>query len=164
MLQQHVDGCQRSRTGQRVTAKGGGVQERVVEQHREYLLGSDRRTNRHHAAAERFRQAENVRLNVLMLAGKHFAGAAHAGLYFVEDQQRTKLIAKLTHSRQITLRRQDHAAFPLDRLQDHRCHIIASFTAFAEHGAHSVDVTKRHVAEARQQRHKRFTEGGFGGR
>ena len=33
--------CQRRRTGQRVAAKGGSVQERIVEQDREYLFSGD---------------------------------------------------------------------------------------------------------------------------
>ncbi len=140
------------------------MQERIVEQHRENLFGSYRRANRHHAAAQRFRQAQNVRLNVLVLAGKHPTGAPHPGLHFVEDQQRAKLIAQLTHGGQVALWRQNHAAFTLNRLEDHRRHVIAGFTAFAQHGAHGVNVAERHVAEARQQRHKRFAEGGFGGR
>ena len=92
-----------------------------------------------------------------MLAGEHPAGTPHPGLHFVEDQQRAKLIAQLTHGGQIALRREDHASFALNRLQDHRRHVVAGFTAFTQHGAHGV------VAEARQQRHKRFAEGGFGG-
>ncbi len=94
-----------------------------------------------------------------MLAGEHLAGAPHPGLHFVEDQQRAELIAQLTHGGQIALRREDHAAFTLNRLQDHRRHVVAGFTAFTQHGAHGVDVAKWHVAEARQQRHKRFAEG-----
>ncbi len=140
------------------------MQERIVEQHREDFFGGDRRANRHHAAAERFRQAQNVRLHVFVLAGEHLAGTPHAGLDFVEDQQRAKLVAQLTHGRQIALRREDDAAFTLNGLQDHRRHVIAGFTAFAQHGAHGVNVAERHVAEARQQRHKRFTESGFRGR
>ena len=98
-----------------------------------------------------------------MLAGEHLAGAAHAGLHFVEDQQGAKLIAQLTHRRQILLRREDHAPFTLNRLEDHRRDIITGFLALAKNGAHGVDITERHVAETRQQRHKRFAEGRLGG-
>lgn len=92
------------------------MQERIVEQHREDFFGGDRRANRHHAAAERFRRAQNVRLHVFVLAGEHLAGTPHAGLDFVEDQQRAKLVAQLTHGRQIALRREDDAAFTLNGL------------------------------------------------
>lgn len=51
-----------------------------------------------------------------MLAGEHPAGTPHPGLHFVEDQQRAKLIAQLTHGGQIALRREDHPAFALNRL------------------------------------------------
>ncbi len=98
-----------------------------------------------------------------MLAGEHFAGAPHAGLHFIENQQRAKLIAQLTHCGQIAWRRQDHAAFALNRLKDHRRHIVAGFFAICEQGAHRVDIAERHVTETRQQRHKRLTEIRFGG-
>ena len=139
------------------------MQERVVEQHREDLLRRHRRADRHHAAAERFRQTQDVRLNVLMLAGEHLAGAAHTGLHFVEDQQGAKLVAQFAHRRQIPRRRQDHPPFALNRLKDHRCDVVAGFLALAQHGAHGVDIAERHVAEARQQRHKGFAEGRLGG-
>ena len=123
------------------------MQERVVEQHREHLFGRHRCANWHHAAAERFGEAQNVRLNVFVLAGKHFAGAPHAGLHFVEDQQRAKLIAQLTHRGQVALRRQDHAPFTLDRLKDHRRDIITGFFTLAQQRTHRVDIAKRHVTE-----------------
>ena len=139
------------------------MQERVVEQHREDLLRRHRRADRHHAAAERFRQTQDVGLNVLMLAGEHLAGAAHTGLHFVEDQQGAKLVAQFAHRRQIPRRRQDHPPFALNRLKDHRCDVVTGFLALAQHGAHGVDIAERHMAEARQQRHKRFAESRLGG-
>ena len=163
MRQQHVDGRQRRRAGQRVAAERGGMQERVIEQHREYLFGGDRCANRHDAAAQRFGKAQNVRLDVFMLAGEHLAGAPHAGLHFIEDQQRAKLVAQLAHRGQIARRRQNHPAFALNRLKDHRRDVIAGLFALAQQGAHRVDIAKRHVTESRQQRHKRLTESRFRG-
>ena len=162
-FQQHMNSGKRRRAGERVAAKRGGMQERVVEQHGEDLFRRDRGTNRHHTAAKRFGKTQNVRLHVFMLAGKHLAGTPHTRLHFVEDQQCAKLIAQLTHRRQIARRRQDNPAFALNRLEDHRRHIVASFFAIGKQGAHRVDIPEGHMAETRQQRHKRLTEIRFRG-
>ncbi len=53
--------------------------------------------------------------------------------------------------------------FALNRPEDHRRDVVAGFLALAQHGAHGVDIAERHVAEARQQRHKGFAEGRFRG-
>ena len=161
MRQQYVNGRQRRRAGQRVAAKRGGMQERVIEQYREHLFGGDRGANGHDAATQRFGKAQNIRLNVFVLAGEHLAGAPHAGLDFIEDQQRAKLVAQLAYRGQIARRRQNHPAFALNRLKDHRRDVIAGLLALAQQRAHRIDIAKRYMTESRQQGHKRLTESGF---
>ena len=73
--------------------------------------GADRK-----AAAKRLRNRHDVGLNAAALIGEHFACADDAGLYFVEYQQETVLVAKLTQRAQECRRRDPHAAFALDRL------------------------------------------------
>ena len=46
------------------------------------------------AAAERFRQRHHVRRHAGALIGKQLAGAAHAGLHFVENQKHALFVAK----------------------------------------------------------------------
>ncbi len=150
LFQQDVNGRQRGSTSQWITAKSGGMQEGVVEQNRKHLFSRDGGANRHHAAAQGFRQTQNIRLHIFVLTGKHLAGTPHAGLYFIQNHQRAEVVTELTYLCQVSLRRQDHAAFTLNRLQNHGCYLVARFFAFAKCHAHRVDIAKRHMAEARQ--------------
>jgi len=51
-----------------------------------------------HAAAQRLRQRENIRLNGNVLVGKEFPGASQSGLHFIEDEQRAARIAEPAHA------------------------------------------------------------------
>ena len=55
-----------------------------------------------------------------MLRGEHFAGAADAGLDFVEYQQNTVPIAQFSQSGKKSVRRHEIAALPLNRLHQDR--------------------------------------------
>ena len=55
-----------------------------------------------------------------MLIGKQFTGSRQARLHFIEDQQDTLLVAKLTQLTDIVEVYFEHAAFSLDRFQHHR--------------------------------------------
>ncbi|MNE19119.1 hypothetical protein D3C80_1121880 [compost metagenome] len=55
-----------------------------------------------------------------MLEREPLAGAADAGLDFIEHQQPRAPVAQIAHGLEITRWRQLHAAFALDRLHQHR--------------------------------------------
>ncbi|KAF1023951.1 MAG: hypothetical protein GAK37_03202 [Pseudomonas sp.] len=59
-----------------------------------------------------------------MLVGKQVAGAPHAGLYFVEHQQRVVRIAQLAGTLQVGKLSRQYAAFTLDRLQHHGAGLV----------------------------------------
>ena len=59
-------------------------------------------------------------LQTEVLAGEHLAGAAHARLHLVDDQQDAVLRRQLAQALQERRRRHDVAALALDRLDDDR--------------------------------------------
>src|SRR5947199_9226975 len=73
---------------------------------------------RHHAAAERLRQAEDVRLDAVVLDREELPGPAEAGLDLVRDEERAALRAEPPNAGDVVVGREDHAALALDRLQD----------------------------------------------
>ena len=63
------------------------------------VAGGEHRADRK-AAAERFCKRHHVGNDPSALVGEQFAGAAHAALHFVENEQEPVLIAKLAERAQ----------------------------------------------------------------
>ncbi len=105
------------------------------------------------AAAERFRQRHDVGRNAAALIAEQFAGAAEAGLHFVEHQHQAVLVAQLAQRTQEFPRHDAHAAFALDRL-DHdrrglrrdrllrppRCRRMATWSKPLDHRAEAFEI------------------------
>src|SRR5713226_4395625 len=64
-----------------------------------------------HAAAERFRHSDQIRLDAEMFGGEPFAGAGEAGLDFVGDEEDAVLAADVLQQLEIAGRGNDEAAF-----------------------------------------------------
>ena len=79
--------------------------------------------------------------------GEPAAGAAHAGLHLVEDQQQLVLVAQLAQAFEVAGRRQVDAAFALDRLDQDRARSRRRSASPSR-----VEVAERGVVEARQHR------------
>ena len=108
-----ADGFHPSPHGQGVAAKGGAVVARL--QH------GGRGVVRHdgpngHARAQALGQRHHIGGDAGPLVGKPFAGAAHARLHFIQDQQPALGIAQGTHLLQVFLAHGVQTAFALDGL------------------------------------------------
>ena len=67
----------------------------------------------HIAAAQRFRERDDVRFQIPMLESEHFSGATEPGLHFIGNEQRAVLATKFLRAREeIGIR--CLAAFPLN--------------------------------------------------
>jgi hypothetical protein len=89
------------------------VRGHVGEAHLEAALLDVRRGDqgRHrHPTAERLRQHEEVRHDVVDLEAVHRAEPAEAGLALVEHEQHAALVTQLGHAHEVARRRHDHAA------------------------------------------------------
>ena len=98
----------------RVAAKGGAVGagthaagDLFAQQH-----GTDGQT-----AAQALGQGNDVRLEVVVLAAQEGAGAAHAGLHLVHDEDQVLLVTELAHSLHIIGVQRHDAALALDEFQ-----------------------------------------------
>ena len=91
-----LDRGQRRPAGDRVAAERGGVHPRLERR-------GDRRPGDHHArgdaAGQRLGAGQDVGRDALVLIGEPLAGAAHAGLHLVEDQEHAVLVAQLPQAR-----------------------------------------------------------------
>ncbi len=84
-------------------------------------LGGERRGEREVAAGDPFPNAQQIRDDVLVLAGEHPAGPSEAGRDLVADEQHAVFVAQLTDPPQIAVRLHEHARGALDeRFDDHR--------------------------------------------
>src|SRR5437867_4099269 len=89
-----VDDLQRRERGH--ASQGVSTESRVVdfrstersERAFPYVRADHRRTDRHDSATKRLRQHEEIRRHVVALPGEQMAGAANAGLDFIEYQKR----------------------------------------------------------------------------
>ena len=103
--------------------------------------GSDREP-----ATEAFRDRDDVGSDAGLLVREQRAGASHAGLDLVEDEEAAVLVAQLAQPPQALGRHDADAALALDRLdQDRR-------SLRADRRAQSFVIAERHNVETRQQR------------
>ena len=134
------------------------MKKRVIEEPRKNLTPSDDRARGHDASAEGFGQAHEIGRDAIMFAAKHLAGAPHAGLHFIEDEERAELVAERAHARQIIVVGNVYAALALDRLQKNRAHVLADCTAGRHHVAQREKIVEGHVFDVRKHRPKRTTK------
>ena len=90
-----------------------------------HALGGERGRQRHVAAGDALRQAEEVRRDVLVLAREHAAGAAEAHGHLVADEEDPVPVAQRAHVAQVALGVDDDARRALhQRLHDHRRDLV----------------------------------------
>ena len=81
-------------------------------------IGGEHGTDRK-SAAQCFGAGQNVWCDAVFHIRVQRAGAADAGLYLIKNQQRTVAVTQLTQPLQESRVRRQHAAFALNRLDDH---------------------------------------------
>ena len=93
LVDQHVEGGDRHRAGERVAAVGRAVDAGREDVH--HLVPREERGDGVEAAGERLADGDAVGPDALVLEREQLAGAAEAGLDLVEDQQHAVLVADL---------------------------------------------------------------------
>ena len=71
------------------------------------------------AAAQTLGQGDDIRLEVVVLTAQEGAGAAHAGLHFVHDEDQVPVIAELADGLHVFRLQRHDAALALHQLQHH---------------------------------------------
>ena len=132
---------------ERIAAKGRAV--RARRHAGGGVRGGKARADRK-AAAQRFRQRHDVGRNAEPLVGKQIAGAAHARLHLVENQQQALVVAQLAQRPKEGIRCAAHAALALHRLDQDGGGVRA------DRLLHGVEIAMRHLVETLQRRTKAF--------
>ncbi len=146
LAQGDADGGDGRAAGQRIAAGGGGVDERIgVHHHAPDFLGGHKSRDGHHAAAQRFGYRNDIRLHIPMLHAPQLAGASHAGLHFIGDQQHIMFACRLADTRPEIIRRNNRPGFSLDRFHHHRCHADAHRIANLQLLLHRVRIAVRYM-------------------
>ncbi len=109
------------------------------------LLRRQQRADRE-AAAQALGGADHVGLDAGPFMGEQLAGAAHAALHFVEEQQQPVFVAHRAQAAQVFDVAGAHAAFALHRFDQDRRRLVGD--GVAQH----VEIAERHVIEARHRR------------
>ena len=83
----------------------------------------------HHAAegqtaGDALGEGHRVGGDAVLLEGKQRAGAAHAGLHLVNEQQPVPLFAQVGHGGDKGPVQGQHAALALDELEHHGAHVV----------------------------------------
>ena len=145
-----LDSCYTGSAGQLVTAKGRGVQKRCFNKTGPGTRSTDNRTYGHYTAAQSLSAGHQVGSNAVMINAEPFAGTADTGLYLIGNQQSTLLLADFLHLTQVTRRRNNNAAFALNRLQDNSSSILINSYL------NSCSVAVFYMGKAIKQRFKRL--------
>ena len=113
--QHHVEHRVAAGHRQRIAAEGRAVRAggHALGRFRRGKAGADRK-----AAAERLGDRHDVGRDAGVLIGEQIAGAAHAALDLVEDQQQAVVVAQLAQGAQERVRHHAHAALADDRLDE----------------------------------------------
>ena len=161
-FQHHPNAGQCGGTSQRVAAGGGGVHKGVWLEARPNFSAREKARHRHHAAAQRFAEADDIGRHAPMIHTENFAGAAKAGLHFVGNQKHAVAAADFAQARPIIIGRHNGAGLALYRLHHHRGHIHAAHRiGNAQKLLHRVGIAIRHMAHAAEQRQKRLAVNKF---
>ena len=142
---QHSQHRQRRGGAHRVAAEGAAVQAR-----RHQVGGRADRQARpdRQPAAQALGQGDHVGCDAVVLVGEERSGAADPGLHLVEHQQCAVAAGDLAGRGQVAGRRDDHAALPHDRLEEHRGGVVA------DRGGQGVDVAVGNVGDVAGKRSK----------
>src|SRR6266702_4527794 len=140
----HSDG---DRTGQRAPAESSAVHPGC--EGTSSLLRAKHRAH-WQPIGDRLCQRGDIRKNAVMLIGEPLAGAAHAGLDFISNQQRAGRIGQLTRCREEFLAHWTNAALTLNCLDTDSANIRREF------GAEISDIVEANEADARHYRRKRL--------
>lgn len=117
VLFDRLDGRQRGGAGDRVAAKGRGMGA-GLEFRGDFGLGDQAAAS--DAAGQGLGQGDDVGLDLPVLMGIPGAGAAHARLHLVEDQQQIVLVGQFAQTFQVSGGGKIDAPFSLDRFQHDR--------------------------------------------
>src|SRR6185312_14036398 len=115
-----VDHCDSHRTSQRISAEGCAVHAGCDGAGG--FFGAEHRAHGD-AAGEWLCQRSDVGLDVEVLVSRPLAGAAHAGLDFVEEQQRAGGVAQFASGGEKLLRAEVDAALALDHFESDSAHV-----------------------------------------
>ncbi len=99
---QDFEGGQPGAHGQSIFAEGGSVDDGALERTIDRIVnavGHQDRAAGDEAAAEGFGEDDHVGLEAVAMRGEEGAGAKHAGLDFIEDEERSILMAELLRRR-----------------------------------------------------------------
>ena len=120
VLYRVLDGGDGSRARQRIATKCGRAQNPGVVFQLVYpQMRSGRDTcDRHDTTAKRLAEGEDVGHHIVGFAGPERAGAAHAGLYLVQDEEDVVPVTDLTQLGQVVVGGYDDAGLALDGFDD----------------------------------------------
>ena len=105
--------------GDRRRGERGGVHDRVAAERRVRGVRGDHRRDRYHPAAEALARQQDVGDHLFPVGTPPRTQAAEPGLDLVQYEQRPVRPAQPFDLGQVAGRRDDHAGFPLYRLDDH---------------------------------------------
>ena len=131
---QHPQHRQRRRGADRVAAERAAVQAGGQQVGRR--TDGEARPDRQ-SAAEPLGQRHDVGGDAVVLVGEERSGAAHSGLHLVEHQQRAVPRGDLAGGHQVARGRDDDAALPHDRFEEHRGGVVV------DRGGQRIDVAVR---------------------
>ena len=133
--------------GERIAAEGRAV--RAGRHAGRRFARREARADRK-AGAEALGERRDVRRDARPFVREEAAGAAHAGLDLVEDQQQPVLVAELPEVAQLLVRHRADAALALDRLDQDRRGLRA------DRRLRRLQVAERHLVEAVDLRAEAF--------
>src|SRR5688500_12146207 len=84
------------------------------------------------SGADTLSNANNVRLELVMIAGEHLPGTAHAALPFINDQENSVFVANAAQAQQEVFWRRHVSAFALDRLNDDCSNLLRRRRSFKQ--------------------------------
>ena len=131
------------------------MQERVRLECAPHVRAAHERADRHHAAAERFRDGEDVWNDAPMVHRPQLARAAEPGLHLVGDEEHSVPVAHLAQPRPEVVARDDGAGLALDRLHDDGGDLVR---VVPENGFDLVRLTEGHAVDGTDQRLDRLAE------
>ena len=137
---------QRDDTAEVAAAECGQVDEGTLVEEGQVVAAKHGCAQRIDATRDRLADGDHVRDHVPVLEGPELAGAAHATLHLVADEDALRAVAELAQPVEVAVGRDVDATFALDRLDDDGADTVI------DRVAHRREVAEGHLPEVLEQR------------
>src|SRR5438552_750459 len=147
LFEGNVDSSNGSGTGEGITSRGRCMNKRIAVHDAPNFGRGHEGADGHNAATKSLGRGDNIGNDIPMFDAPKFAGASHAGLYFVGNEQDFIFVADVAQARPEIIRRDYSTGLTLHRFHNDGSDIIAYLAGDTQLLLNGVGIAKGHMED-----------------